>query len=93
MPTRLPLRLRPHDDGARWTARRALTIGDQAYTLTLDATGFTLALKGRRIGLTIAWADLVNGEAALATALNASLSANIRAPATVTSARKRKPKQ
>jgi hypothetical protein len=29
--------------------------------------------KGKRNGLEIAWKDLVNGDAALATALNASL--------------------
>jgi hypothetical protein len=34
-----------------------------------------LARKGRRKGLEIRWADLVSGEAALATALNASLTA------------------
>ena len=60
--------------------RRELVIGRQAYTLTISPTGFTLALKGRRKGLDINWADLVSGEAALATALNASLTANI-APA------------
>ena len=60
--------------------KREITIGKTAYTLTLSPTGFTLVLKGRRKGLAIAWADLVSGEAALATALNASLTANI-APA------------
>ena len=57
--------------------RRELLIGGLPYTLTLSQTGLTLALKGRRKGLDIAWADLVNGDAALATALNASLKANI----------------
>jgi hypothetical protein len=57
--------------------RRELLIGGHPYTLTLSQTGLTLALKGRRKGLDIAWADLVNGDAALATALNASLTANI----------------
>jgi hypothetical protein len=37
-----------------------------------------LALKGKRKGLSIQWADLVTGEAALATALNASLAANLQ---------------
>ncbi len=58
--------------------RREFLIGGQPYTLTLSQLGFTLALKGRRKGLDIVWADLVNGDAALATALNASLEANIR---------------
>ena len=57
------------------TLKRELSIGGDAYTLTLSPTGFVLALKGRRKGLEIAWADLVSGEAALATALNASLTA------------------
>ena len=61
--------------------KREISIGSQAYTLTISPAGFTLALKGRRKGLEIKWADLVSGEAALATALNASLTANI-APAT-----------
>ena len=53
--------------------KREITIGKTAYTVTLSPTGFTLVLKGRRKGLALAWADLVSGEAALATALNASL--------------------
>jgi len=58
--------------------KRELLIGPQAYTLTISASGFVLALKGRRKGVEIAWADLVSGDAAMATALNASLSANIQ---------------
>jgi hypothetical protein len=58
--------------------KRELMIGRELYTLTLSPEGFTLALKGRRRGLDVAWADLVSGEAALAVALNASLKANIR---------------
>jgi len=53
--------------------KRELAIGGQPYTLTLSPAGFLLALKGRRKGLEIKWAELVSGEAALATALNASL--------------------
>ena len=58
--------------------KRELMIERGLYTLTLSPEGFTLALKGRRRGLDVAWADLVSGEAALAAALNASLNANIR---------------
>jgi hypothetical protein len=58
--------------------RRELMIEGELYTLALSPEGFTLALKGRRRGLDVAWADLVSGEAALAAALNASLKANIR---------------
>lgn len=57
--------------------KRELSVSGQDYTLTLSPEGFTLALKGRRKGLDIKWADLVSGDAALATALNASLIANI----------------
>lgn len=64
-------------DGA---LKRELLIGRDTYTLTLSAEGFTLAIKGRRKGLEIRWAELVSGEAALASALNASLTANIAAP-------------
>jgi hypothetical protein len=57
--------------------KRELTIGGHAYTVTLSPTSLTLAMKGRRKGLELKWVDLVSGEAALATALNASLTANI----------------
>lgn len=57
--------------------KRELTIGGEPYTLTISPEGFSLTVKGRRNGLDIAWADLVGGDAALATALNASLTANI----------------
>ena len=41
--------------------------------LTLSPEGMKLVPKGKRNGLEIAWKDLVSGDAALATALNASL--------------------
>lgn len=63
------------------TLKREIDIAGASYTLTLTAQGLSLVLKGKRKGLDLAWTDLVSGEAALATALNASLSANIR-PAT-----------
>jgi hypothetical protein len=71
--------------------KRELLIGRQAYTLTLSPQGFTLALKGRRKGLDIVWAALVSGDAALATALNASLKANIQ-PGPAKATPKDKPK-
>ena len=74
--------------------RRELTIGKVAYTLILTPEGFTLALKGRRKGLAIGWAELVSGDAALAAALNASLTANIRpqeAPVTAVKMKKKRP--
>jgi hypothetical protein len=53
--------------------KRALTIGGKDYTLTLSPQGLKLTEKGKRIGQQLAWQDLISGEAALATALNASL--------------------
>jgi hypothetical protein len=41
--------------------------------LTLSPQGLKLVPKGKRNGLEMAWKDLVSGDAALATALNASL--------------------
>ena len=53
--------------------RRELNILGKLYTLTLSPEGLNLAPKGRRKGYELAWVDFVSGEAALATALNASL--------------------
>ncbi len=55
--------------------RRELSIGEQAYTLVVDPTGLKLVEKGRRKGLELKWEDLVNGDAALAAALQASVRA------------------
>lgn len=53
--------------------RREIMIGDKAYTLTMDPAGLKLTEKGRRNGVSLAWTDLVNGDAGLATALQASV--------------------
>ena len=53
--------------------RRALKINGADYVLTISPQGLKLTLKKKRNGLELAWTDLVDGEAALATALNASL--------------------
>jgi hypothetical protein len=55
--------------------KREVEIDGSAYTLTITPQGLTLALKGRRKGFDLDWQALVNGDAALATALNASLGA------------------
>ncbi len=55
--------------------RRELSIGDRAYTLVVDPTGLKLVEKGRRKGVELKWEDLVNGDAALAAALQASMNA------------------
>ena len=43
------------------------------FMLTICPEGLKLVPKGKRNGLEIAWKALVSGDAALATALNASL--------------------
>lgn len=53
--------------------KRELRIGDESYILTISPEGLKLALKGRRKGQELRWDAFVNGDAALATALNASL--------------------
>ena len=53
--------------------KRALIIGGDPYVLTITPEGLTLALKGKRKGYSLAWSAFVSGDAALATALNASL--------------------
>jgi hypothetical protein len=53
--------------------KRELDIGGEPYMLTIAPEGLKLVQKGRRKGLELTWKDLVSGEAALATALNASL--------------------
>jgi hypothetical protein len=53
--------------------RRALKIDGADYVLIISPKGLKLTLKKKRNGLELNWVDLVNGEAALATALNASL--------------------
>jgi hypothetical protein len=67
------------DTGASMTTpldkslRREIQVEDRAYTLTIDANGLKLVEKGRRNGVELAWRDLVNGDAALAMALQASV--------------------
>jgi hypothetical protein len=53
--------------------RREVLVDGKPYMLTLTPEGFKLVPKGKRKGLEISWRALVSGEAALATALNASL--------------------
>jgi hypothetical protein len=53
--------------------KRQIEIDGKPYMLTLSPEGMKLVPKGKRNGLEIAWKDLASGDAALATALNASL--------------------
>lgn len=53
--------------------RREIEIEERLYTLTIDPEGLKLVEKGHRKGQQLRWLDLVNGDAALAAALSASL--------------------
>jgi len=53
--------------------RRELQVGADAFTLTIDPDGLKLVRKGKRNGIVLRWEELVNGDAALAKALQASL--------------------
>ena len=53
--------------------KRELDLNGEKYTVTLSPEGFKLVQKGKRKGVELAWSSMINGEAALATALNASV--------------------
>lgn len=53
--------------------RREVAIDGEPYMLTISPEGLKLVPKGKRKGLELGWKALVSGEAALVTALNASL--------------------
>jgi len=53
--------------------KRELMIDGHAFVVTLSPESLKISLKGKRKGPELRWSDLVSGDAALATALNASL--------------------
>jgi len=53
--------------------KREVDVEGTAYMLTISPEGLKLVLKGKRNGHELAWSDLVSGQAALAAALQASL--------------------
>jgi len=55
------------------TLRREVSIGGKPFVVSLSPEGLKLVGKGRRKGLELSWDDLASGDAALATALNASV--------------------
>jgi hypothetical protein len=57
----------------RTTLKRALTIDGREFVVTLTPEALKLTLKGKRNGVELAWKELVNGDAALAVALQASV--------------------
>jgi hypothetical protein len=52
--------------------KRELELNGDKYTLTVSPDGFKLVQKGKRKGIELQWTAILNGDAALATALNAS---------------------
>jgi hypothetical protein len=60
--------------------KRELLINGEPYRLTISPLGLHLARKGRRKGYELSWLDFVNGDAALAAALNATVAAGPRLP-------------
>jgi hypothetical protein len=53
--------------------KRELEIDGRSYMVTLSPEGVKLVEKGRRKGQSLSWTAFVSGDAALATALQASL--------------------
>jgi hypothetical protein len=52
--------------------KRELDLNGDKYTLTVSPEGFKLVQKGKRKGVELQWVAILNGDAALATALNAA---------------------
>ncbi|PXV55836.1 hypothetical protein SAMN04487785_108165 [Dyella jiangningensis] len=53
--------------------RRQVTIEGKTYTLVLDALGLKLMPRGHRKGQELSWKDIASGDAAIASALRASV--------------------
>jgi hypothetical protein len=56
------------------TLKRQVSIKGRLYVVALSPEGIAVTLKRKRKGQVLRWEDLVSGDAALAVALNASLS-------------------
>jgi hypothetical protein len=55
------------------TLKREISVNGDPYVVTITPAGLSLVPKGKRKGYQLAWEAFVSGEAALATALNASV--------------------
>ena len=53
--------------------KREVAINGHAYVVTIAPEGLKLTLKGHRKGQELAWSALVSGDAALTSALSASV--------------------
>lgn len=58
--------------------KREIDLNGEKYTLTVSPEGFKLVVKGKRKGVELNWSAIIGGDAALATALNASIGAHPR---------------
>jgi hypothetical protein len=58
--------------------KREVAVNGASYVVTLSPEGLAVVPKGRRKGYRLSWESLVGGDAALATALNASLVSDAR---------------
>jgi len=70
--------------------KRELMISGHLYVVTLSPEGIKLVLKGRRKGYELDWQSLVNGDAVLAAALNATLTKGPATPPATAPAKKTK---
>jgi hypothetical protein len=55
------------------TLKRALAINGVDYVITLSPDSLKITQKGKRLGATLKWADIISGESGLAVALQASM--------------------
>lgn len=53
--------------------KREISVEGKPFILRIDPNGLKATEKGRRKGTELLWTELVNGDAALAVALNASV--------------------
>ena len=76
------------------TLKRELNIHGRQFIVAISPEGLKLTLKGRRKGLELHWDALVNGDAALAVALNASVGEFVTEPDMQgrTTAKRKRPK-
>jgi hypothetical protein len=52
--------------------KRELELNGEKYTITVSPEGFKIVQKGKRKGIELTWTSIIGGDAALASALNAS---------------------
>jgi hypothetical protein len=60
--------------------KREIDLDGDKFTVTLTPEGFKLVQKGKRKGVELTWKSILSGDAALASALNASVEGRPRGP-------------